>query len=233
MQNDSAINDIQAGIMRQLFLHDTLRFAEVNVDNVPSDQFSYHLRQLLKYGLIEKGDEGRYRLSVLGRSRALMLYPDKNSFIEQGFLAVRVVLSKQEDGQEYFLMQDRQLVPYKGTYGIPGDKILFGEDVADAAKRAMREQAGFDCKVALCGLTHYKERYLGRIVQDKFFFVFRATYVSGQLMEIGKKGNKNVWLSLDNLRMSPKTLYNVLDMIEMTRSGRLKIDEQTYDVESY
>ncbi len=234
MQQDRDINnDIQMGIMRQLFLRDSLRFAEINVDNVPSDQFSYHLRQLKKYGLIEKQADGMYTLSVLGRSRAIMLYPNKNSFIVQGFLAVRVHLSKMENGQRYFLMQERMIVPYRGTYGSPGDKVFFGEDVADAAKRAMREQAGFECTVKLCGLAHYKDKYIGRIVQDKFFFIFSAQYVSGTFKEIGIKGNKNIWLTLDELRKSPKTMRGSVEMIETSMSESLQMSEVTMEMDSY
>ena len=206
MDRGSDINKIQVSIMRQLFLRDALRFAEINVDDVPSDQFSYHLRKLRRTGLIEKQDDGSYTLSVLGRSRAIMLYPNKDSFIEQGFLAVRVHLSKVENGERYFLMQERRIVPYLGTYGSPGDKVLFGEDLSDAAIRAMRDQTGFECTVQLRGLTHYKDKYKGRIVQDKFFFVFSAQYVSGVFKEIGIKGNRNVWLTLEELRSSPKTI---------------------------
>lgn len=219
--------------MRQLYLRDGLRFAEMNVDHISSDQFSYHLRQLRKYGLVEKQTDGAYTLSVLGRSRAVMFYPNKSSFIEQGFVAVRVHLSKVEGGQQYFLMQERMIVPYKGTYGSPGDKVFFGEDVAEAARRAMLQQTGFECNVKLCGVTHFRDKYLGRIVQDKFFFVFSAEYVSGEFIEVGIKGNKNIWLTLEELKESPKTIRNSVEMIEMSMSESLTMPEATFEVDSY
>jgi ADP-ribose pyrophosphatase YjhB (NUDIX family) len=219
--------------MRQLYMRDGLRFAEMNVDHVPSDQFSYHLRQLKKVGLIEKQADGTYTLSVLGRSRAVMFYPNKNSFIEQGFVAVRVHLSKKENGQRYFLMQERLIVPFKGTYGSPGDKVFHGEDVAEAAKRAMLQQTGFQCRVKLCGVTHFRDKYRGQIVQDKFFFVFSAEYVSGEFVEIGIKGNRNLWLTLDELRESPKTIRNSIEMIEMSLSETLNMREETFEIDSY
>lgn len=94
--NYPEIHSIQAAILRELIAADGLRFAELNTDNIPSDQFSYHLRHLLKLGFIEKDAENRYRLSGRGKSRSHLLYNNKNGFIEQGFLAVRVVLTKVE-----------------------------------------------------------------------------------------------------------------------------------------
>jgi ADP-ribose pyrophosphatase YjhB (NUDIX family) len=219
--------------MRQLHFHDSQRFAELNVEKIPSDQFSYHLRQLLKYGLVEKDEQGRYRLSVLGRSRALLLRSDENRYIEQGFVAVRLVIVREHRGHKQYLMQENRLVPFKRAYQTPGDKVFFGEDVADTAIRAAREQCGLECEVRLCGITHYKERYLGRVVQDKFFFVFLATSWDGELREVGKKGSRNLWMSRKELEDSPKTLHGAMDIIEMAESEQLAINERTFDVESY
>jgi ADP-ribose pyrophosphatase YjhB (NUDIX family) len=226
------IHPIQAGIMRELFFRDSLHFAEINVDAIPSDQFSYHLRQLLKYGLIEKNEDSQYALSVMGKSRAIMLAPNEGGYIEQGFLAVRVVLSKEEDGQQYFLLQKRTVVPYKGTLATPGDKVLFGEDMYDAARRAIFQQTDLECDVSLSGLKHYKDSYLGRVVQDKYFFVFHATYRKGHLKTNGSKGT-NLWLTREQLRTSPRVLQGVVDIIDVALSGRLTIDERTFVVDEY
>ena len=226
------INSIQAGIMRQLFFNDGLRFAEINVDDVPSDQFSYHLKQLLKYDLLEKSPDNTYRLSVMGRTRAIMLYPAKDSFIEQGFLAVRIVLSKVEDETQYFLLQERAAVPFKGTYGTPGDKILFGEDVEQAAIRAMQLQTGLLCDVTLCGIKHIKDNYRGKVVQDKYFFVFRASNPQGVLLARGRTG-KNMWLSYDQVHSSGRSTNGGLELLEMAGTQRLQFDEQTFAIDSY
>src|SRR6266540_6666548 len=163
--HQSEIHSIQAAILRKLTASETLRFAELKDEDTPSDQFSYHLRHLLKVGFIEKNADNRYRLSGRGKSRSHLLYSNKDGFIEQGFLAVRVVLTKLEQGETLFLMQERLLVPYKGTYGTPGNKIFFGEDVHTAAIRSMEEQTGLTCDVELRGIRHIKDEYQGVCMQ--------------------------------------------------------------------
>jgi ADP-ribose pyrophosphatase YjhB (NUDIX family) len=232
MQNSSDLNDVQAGIIRELFFHDGLRFAEINVNAVPSDQFSYHLRQLIKYGLIEKMPEQTYKLSVLGRTRAIMLYPTKSSFIEQGFLAVRLLLTKEENGQQLLLMQKRSAVPFKGTYATPGDKILFSEDIQVAAKRGMLLQTGLECDVTLKGIKHYKDNYLGKIVQDKYFFVFRATNPRGELKTRGRTG-ENMWLPYEEAIKVPPAIQGAQDIVDTALGAGFSFDEKTFLIDEY
>jgi ADP-ribose pyrophosphatase YjhB (NUDIX family) len=232
MQNSSDIHGIQASIMRQLFFKEDLRFAELNVNAVSSDQFSYHLKQLMKWGLIEKGPDNTYKLSVLGRSRAIMLKSDTDQFIEQGFLAARIVLSQMRGDQRYFLMQKRAATPYKGTYATPGDKILFGEDVHVAAQRAMAMQTGLNCDIVLRGIKHVKDNYQGKIVQDKYFFVFSATNPRGELLPSGHTG-ANLWLTYEEIRDSGHSIQGGLEIIDLSRTPRLLFDEKTFVIEKY
>src|SRR6478609_7763546 len=117
MKYQSDLNEVQAFIMRRLFQGGHLRFSQMNNRRppFPSDQFSYHLRQLIKYGLVEKSEAGDYSLSVNGRSRAILLDMKSDHYIEQGFVACRVVLSRQmaDGGPTQYLMQYRTKVPYK------------------------------------------------------------------------------------------------------------------------
>lgn len=232
MYQERQINGIQASILRQLFSSDGLRFAQINVDGISSDQFSYHLRQLARLGLIEKTAEQAYRLTRLGRSQAIMLNPDRSAFIQQGFLAVRIILSKLENGQRYYLMQKRTKVPYKGTYATPGDKILFGEDIGEAAVRAMQLHTGLTCKMALLGMRHLKDVHDGEIVQDKYFFVFRATEPQGELIKASHTG-ENLWITYEELEASGQSIQSGLELLKMADSSALQFDEQTLRVDSY
>lgn len=218
--------------MGQLFMRGPLRFAEINTRELPSDQFSYHLRQLTKYGLVDKSTQGTYSLSVHGRSRAILLDAKSNRFIQQGFIACRILLAREQDGQRQYLMQRRTKVPYRGYISEPGGKIVFGEDVLTAARRNMVAETGLDCLMAPCGMAHFKDKYLGRIVQDKFFFIIRATEPKGDLLAKGETG-QNVWMSLEEIAANPHTHQGVTDMISMAESGSFGFIEQTHTVTEY
>lgn len=231
VRNQLDINNIQAGIISRLFLHESLRFSEINDADVPSDQFSYHLRRLIKYNLVEKDQAGRYRLSVAGRSQAILMDSQTHQFIEQGFVAVRVVLSKIEDDQIKYLVQKRARVPYMGYIGEPGGKVLLGEDVMVAAKRNMLAETGLDCDVAIRGLAHYRDSYKGQLVQDKYFFVAQASNPKGTLKEVGISGD-NFWLTLDEIKARPFH-QGVPELLEIATGKSFTFREDVFSVDDY
>ncbi len=232
MKQQSDINEIQALIIRQLFTHGSLRFSQINVRAVPSDQFSYHLRQLVKHGLVDKTDEGVYSLSVRGRSQAVLLDTKSNHFIRQGFVACRIVLSRERNGQKQYLMQRRTKVPYRGSISEPGGKILFGEDILVAARRNLLVETGLICDLEICGIVHFKDEYKGKVVQDKFFFVIRATAPKGELLEMGETG-QNVWMTLQEIQADSATHQGVTDMIGLTETGAFGFAEQRHVMHEY
>lgn len=219
--------------MTVLCLNGTLRFSEMNTQQVPSDQFSYHLRQLIKYGLVTKLPDGTYTLTVNGRSRAIMLDTRSNQFIEQGFIACRIVLSQEANEVKQYLVQHRTRVPYTGNIAEPGGKILFGEDILQAAQRNMLIETGLTCDLEIKGLVHFKDQLQDRIVQDKFFFVIRATNPTGKLLERGATG-KNTWMTLQEIAQNPKTHKGVTDIVAIAEaSSSIGITERTLTVDDY
>lgn len=232
MNPTTDIHDIQALIMRQLFTHETLRFSAINSKDVPSDQFSYHLRQLTKYGLIEKDSDNYYKLSVKGRGQAILMDAPANKFIEQGFVACRIILARESDGQKQYLMQKRQKVPYHNYISEPGGKILFGEDIAASAKRNLYAETGLTCDLAIQGVAHFKDNYQGQVVQDKFFFIIRATDPRGELIEEGSSG-LNVWMTLPDIESNPKTHKSVLQMIQTAEGQGKWLLEDTHFMQEY
>ena len=154
-------------------------------------------------------------MSVYGKSRAIMIDPDGNSYIQQGFIAVRIVLTKKVDGQTYYLLQKREEVPYKGTIGTPGDKVFFGEDVITAAKRIMKLHTGLECEMDIKGMIHIRDKYGINFVQDKYFFVIKASKPKGELIPRSIKGN-HMWLTYEELDASGKSAPQGLEIRKLS-----------------
>ncbi len=226
------INDIQSDIIKRLRRVSGMRFAALNVDNVSSDQFSYHLRHLQRTGLVEKDEQGLYKLSVTGKSQSLLIAPDAAGFIRQGFIAVRVVYTKSENGQQFFLLQKRAEVPYQGRLTEPGGKIVAGSTVDEAARYHMRYQTGLDCNVELKGLVHFLDEYQGQIVQDKYFFVLHATRLAGELRTDGPLG-ENLWMTYEEIKASPLSLPGLLTTLELGVGERFAFHESKFVADEY
>jgi ADP-ribose pyrophosphatase YjhB (NUDIX family) len=155
-----------------------------------------------------------------------------NKFIEQGFIACRIILSREHDGQTEYLMQQRRKVPYLGNFSEPGGKIGFGEDVVTGATRNMINETGLTCDMAVCGLAHFRDSYQNQIVQDKFFFVIKATNPRGELIVEGPTGT-NSWMTLADIASNPKTHQGVVDMIKITEDKNRWFLEDMHFTDEY
>jgi ADP-ribose pyrophosphatase YjhB (NUDIX family) len=141
-------------------------------------------------------------------------------------------LSREADGNRQYLLQKRIKVPYRGYLADPGGKILFGEDVLAAANRNMLVETNLTCDLTVKGLVHFKDSYRGSVVQDKFFFVIKASDPVGELSS-GSATGENLWLSLDEIAANPKTHQGLTDLIAMAEGDSFGFIERTHFVDEY
>jgi ADP-ribose pyrophosphatase YjhB (NUDIX family) len=226
------LNHIQASVVRKLFEQDGLRFGQLNSTRLPTDQFSYHLRQLIRGKVIEKLPNQTYRLTAQGKLQVIMLKPMKSDPIDQGFIGIIIVISKQENGQKSFVMQTRNKVPYKGKFTSPGDKVYFGESTKDAAKRALQIQTGLKGSPELRSVWHIREIYEAEIVQDKYFYIYAVNQPSGSMKPVGPSGT-NQWMNYDQIVQSKDALHSCIEIIESTQSETLTYHEPSFTLNSY
>jgi ADP-ribose pyrophosphatase YjhB (NUDIX family) len=227
-----SINRIQAMIIHRLFEQDGLRFSQINVSNLPTDQFSYHLRQLAKAEFIHKNADHTYSLSAQGKKHAIMLQPNDNHFIEQGFSAVLVIARKLLDDEWHYLLQIRDKVPYKGLIAASGDKIYYGESVQAAAERALHLQTGLTGNVALRSIWHIRDIHQSAIVQDKYFYVHTADQCRGQEKHSGLTG-QNVWITTAGLSTADGVHNNTRGILQSLDSDELSFHDISYDTPVY
>ncbi len=232
MDDGNSLSPIQAGILWELYQNDTLSFSALNADKLSSDQFSYHLRRLSQRQLIEKTSDGSYRLTVMGRSKAILLDGTGNQRIIQGYLACRLVISKIVDGVEHLLMQERQRVPFKGYLAEPGGKILYGEDMQEAAERNLMRECGLACPLQLKGMIHIKDHHQGNVVQDKYFVVFRGHDPSGTFTQSGMTGH-NRWMTREQIATADLKHKGVDEIISIADGASTTIVERSFSTDHY
>jgi ADP-ribose pyrophosphatase YjhB (NUDIX family) len=235
MLQTSVVNEIQQSILQRLRTlppDASLRFAEVNADGVPSDQFSYHLRQLQRNGLVIKRVDGTYSLSTQGKSKAPLIAPHDIRLTGQGYVATRIVLTKQEAGETYYLLQKRSLNPQKGSLSTPGGKALGGTTVAEVARHYMARQTGLTCTVQVKGMVHFMDEYQGEVVQDRYFLIFLATDPVGELSEEGPRG-ENLWLTYDQIKNMPEVLPALLTIIDIACGDTPRFAEQQFILDEF
>lgn len=146
---------IQKDILSRLTKAEYLRFSELKSSKVESNLFMYHLRQLMKNGLVEKGSDG-YGLTRLGKS-----YVDRSTLetltLRPQAKIITILAVKNKHDQ--WLILERLHQPYLGYRGMPSGKVHYGEDLLDSAKRELKEKAN---------LEHIELRLKGNVILRYF-----------------------------------------------------------------
>ncbi len=217
----------------QLLFHPRISFTEMNIEDLSSDHFTYHIKSLTKLGFVAKDDVGKYVLTVKGKEYA-NTYDTENKVVEkQPKYAVFIVAKKIEKGIDYLLIQRRKKEPYYDYQGFLTGKVKFGEKLEEAAKRELSEESGltgdFKFKGAHRDIVYSKDK---KLLEDKVFHIFVVTGCKGKLKKT-VEGGENYWLPEKDFKTLDKKYYNEDDLYECSKREKIFFKEERYFVEEF
>ncbi len=170
-------------ILKLFLTENKLKFSEIEKYlKVRSNKLDYHLKKLLKKGIITKQKEF-YQLSE-GSENIIPYLSEKNSTLP-------VILILIGNKNEAFL-QKREKRPYKNLLSLPGGRLLQGEEIETAAKRIMKEKHNVDIslkKINSISLEHLVKNK--KIINSFILILITATTKNNiKLTEINKNKSK-------------------------------------------
>lgn len=135
---------IQKEILIRLIQNPELRYSQLKPKHIESNHFMYHLKALMRDGMVEKKDNGNYSLTMEGK-----LYADQ---VNLKTLKVRrqpkiVTLVAVQNDKNQWLLYKRKHQPLINQIGFPYGKLHLGETVQEAAERELMEKTGLTCKL--------------------------------------------------------------------------------------
>ena len=145
---------IQRHIIHTLFFHVTASYAELRPPNVDSNQFAYHLKQLILHKFVEKLDVGKYRLTTKGLQYSDRYSASLNRARQQPKI-ITLLSIHDRDSNDMALWQ-RPHQPYLQLMSHPTGKLHMGESLTDAIEREMEYRLGFVIK----DFTHKADAYI-------------------------------------------------------------------------
>lgn len=222
------LHEIQMKIIIGLMTKEKLRFSELNQDGISTDLFSFHLRELLKNDLIEKNEE-YYKLTTSGKEYGNRLDTDRKVYEKQA--KVCVLLTPMNGNK--ILMQQRLKHPYFGFFGLVGGKVKYGESIFETAKRELLEETGLEGKVDLMLIEHKTDCGTeGQVLEDKFFYIFKATKLKGKLIKEFEHG-KNVWVEKSKVKDLENLFDDVLQIFSLIEKEEFKFVENKFSVKGF
>ena len=229
MATENKIHPVQAKILVDLLFGPEVSFSKLlKGTQLTSDHFSFHLNKLTGLGLIKKTKKGGYCLTIKGKEFANRFDTQKKIVEKQAKLGVLIVCVKNQKGVTQYLIQQRLKQPYYGFWGFISGKISWGETTKETAARELKEEAGLSANMKFLGIEHkmdYSQKK--ELLEDKYFYIFRAEKPKGNLRK-SFKGGKNVWKTYKEIAALKNLFKDVKDIVAVVDRNRLAFSENKF-----
>lgn len=172
--NFSDMHYIRRHILREVSLRKWARFRDMKPPRVDSNLYSYHLKQLIKEGYVERITGKGYRLSPYGLSYVNQISMETFSIRRQPKIITALVVKK--DGK--YLLWNKFKQPFIDKWSLPNGKVHFDDESIDAAAR--RDSSYFTNSepqdLRHVGIVAYRVFIAGELITYTEAHVFTATF---------------------------------------------------------
>lgn len=207
------MHPIRQDILRKLILNSKLRFARLKPDDVESNHFIYYLKQLMGEGLVVKEDD-LYALSDEGKQLASIISLDSLTPRLQPKIMTAQVLY---DGDKV-LIHRRTREPYIGSISLVNGKLHYGELVADAAKRELKEKTGLSADMRHAGMVYLSYMEQGESVNHLLSHIFVGKNPSGEL--ISTEHSEPFWVEVSKVKKLDYVLPGTVEILELIKKSK-------------
>ncbi len=159
---------IQTHILDMLKRAETARFSELRPSGVDTNLYSYHLKSLVKVGLVTK-QESRYSLSAQGMSYVGQL-ENSDAYVHPHLVTMLVVQNSEGD----ILLQRRTTQPFINEWSLPSASSHVEETLTQAAHRFASKEMGISAPIEHAGVCYVRTTKQDTLVSVTLAQVFRT-----------------------------------------------------------
>jgi|CXWL01.1.fsa_nt_gi ADP-ribose pyrophosphatase YjhB (NUDIX family) len=217
---------IQKHILKKLAESKMLRYGQIKPPQTEGNQFSYHLKTLIRRGYVVRKQNG-YALTTKGVHHATEVTFEHFSVRVQPKVTTLIVC-KNPKGE--YLVYTRNREPFLNMEGFPYGKVHLGERVAVAAERELREKAGIKADLKQKGVMYLLVTDAqNEIVAHTLFHIFIGTNIRGDIVSESPIG-KIRWLSEKEL-LKQNIMPGVPEVLRIAKSKSVSLVFEEYEFE--
>lgn len=218
------LNKMQVSVLRELSHYPSRRFTDMMaVTGLTSDDFKFHLRKLVKLGLVTKNDDGVYELTKEGKEFANRFDYENGVPIRQPKMTTATYVRRKnpENGQTEYLFYQRLRQPFYEYWGVIGQPVRWGESFEDAATYGLQEQTGLVAPLTLKGFYRQRDAIddSSDILEDKLFIVFEAVWQGEE--PTNWPYAKGQWMTSRQLSNQSKRFDSCVEMLSKLENDEL------------
>jgi len=214
-------NKIKKSILQRLIFNPKLSFSQLWDRSVESNKFTYHLKTMLKNGLIIKKRD-KYSLTKKGIDFVTYVDSIKVEVTKQPLVVVFCLVRK---GSK-ILVHRRLKEPFYGYCGTPGGKVSFGDTIIEAARKELREETDLEANngrlISVRSMRTYDKK-TKELIHHHIGFTFEFTDFGGELINRTKVG-ENFWC--DRSKLKKLDIFpEMVDLFDAKHDSKLEILE--------
>lgn len=205
-----SLHYIQKNILRQLMHSNELRYSQLKPEDMAGNLFMYHLKPLIREGMIFKNETGQYELTAEGKLHLDHL--NLQTMLPRRQARIVLFFAAQNDKGEWLLVRKSKHPLYNKIGHIHGNQLM-GESLLEAAKNVFECRSGLTAKIIHRGDGYATYLENNEMTSNVMFHFFIATNLQGTLRKSHSSG-KNIWMSEQAIAKDPDILPTVVDLLK-------------------
>ncbi|QHN42664.1 hypothetical protein GII36_02225 [Candidatus Mycosynbacter amalyticus] len=170
---------IQKAIVYALAFSDAMRFGELKPDELENKAFDYHLKKVVKAGLVEKTAEGLYRLTSEGKRVGISASRKQLERLDQARSTLLLAPRRASDGA--WLLMRRKAQPLIGLRGFMNARPTAEQQIVRTAEQVCREQTGLAGMFVVHGDGYFRTYRGGELESFIHFTLLVCNDIQGEL----------------------------------------------------
>lgn len=217
---------IQKSIVYDLAFADSLRFSDLKPDDMENKAFTYHLKKVMRAGLVEKLEDGHYALTMKGRRIGKGALKKESRLLDRAYSILLLAVRRSED--DAWLLYKRSNQPLLGLTGFMQAQPVAEADARDTAQKTAREQTGLTAEFNVHGHGYFRV-YRNKELESFIHFTLLVAHdPQGQLLETAESAGYS-WQQTPNFER-PDMLPNMQTLHKMCEAAPGSFAEATFEL---
>lgn len=172
---------IQKNIVYTLAFSDGMRFGELKPDELENKAFDYHLKKVIRAGLVEKTGDGLYTLTSEGKRVGKGALKAQSRMIDRAYSTLLLAIRRERDGA--WLLMRRKSQPLLGLAGLMNAQPTAEQEIVETAQQVCRDETGLAGEFVVHGHGYFRTARSGSVESFIHFTLLVCNDIQGELRQ--------------------------------------------------